>query len=209
MKFFIIYFLLLLSLLFLGLVYWFRYSKKGKGITAELVTTHFLRNLNPTEYKIINDLTLVNGTDTTQIDHIVVSKYGIFVIETKGWFQTLYGSITDYWWKNRKGFEIKNVSNQNFKHLKFIEKVLNNYNIPLISITAFSGYSHLNIEGYRSNTYVVNISKVLGIINSYKQTVLTDIDVEDIYTKLTSFQNNKRKLKKLHLENMKKKENPR
>ena len=35
------------------------------------------------EYIILNDIMLPTQYETTQIDHIVISPYGIFVIETK------------------------------------------------------------------------------------------------------------------------------
>lgn len=44
--------------------------------------------LDKRAYFPLNNITLVTGNGTTQIDHVVVSKYGIFVIETKnidGW----------------------------------------------------------------------------------------------------------------------------
>ena len=39
----------------------------------------------PAEYVALNDLLLPTRYGTTQIDHIVVSPYGIFVIETKNY----------------------------------------------------------------------------------------------------------------------------
>jgi hypothetical protein len=34
-------------------------------------------------YRLVKNVTLPVGRETTQIDHLVVSPYGIFVIETK------------------------------------------------------------------------------------------------------------------------------
>lgn len=39
----------------------------------------------PDEYVIFNDLLFESNGRSTQIDHIVVSPYGVFVIETKGY----------------------------------------------------------------------------------------------------------------------------
>jgi len=39
--------------------------------------------LNKDEYKTIKNVTLPAEGGTTQIDHIIVSQYGVFVIETK------------------------------------------------------------------------------------------------------------------------------
>lgn len=39
----------------------------------------------PDEYTIFNDFLFESNGHSTQIDHIVVSPYGVFVIETKGY----------------------------------------------------------------------------------------------------------------------------
>ena len=39
----------------------------------------------PDEYVLFNDLLFENNGISTQINHIVVSPYGVFVIETKGY----------------------------------------------------------------------------------------------------------------------------
>lgn len=39
----------------------------------------------PNEYVLFNDLLFENNGISTQINHIVVSPYGVFVIETKGY----------------------------------------------------------------------------------------------------------------------------
>jgi hypothetical protein len=44
----------------------------------------------PDEYTIFNDLLFESNGHSTQIDHIVVSPYGVFVIETKGYKGWIY-----------------------------------------------------------------------------------------------------------------------
>ena len=60
-----------------------------KGITGEfLVNTAARLFLAKDEYHLIKDVTLQTDDGTTQTDHIIVSRYGVFVIETKnmkGW----------------------------------------------------------------------------------------------------------------------------
>jgi len=36
-------------------------------------------------YRRVNDVILTSSNGTTQIDHVLVSIYGLFVIETKTW----------------------------------------------------------------------------------------------------------------------------
>lgn len=40
---------------------------------------------------MLNDLVLKDSTGLHQIDHVVVSVYGIYVVETKNYTGTIYG----------------------------------------------------------------------------------------------------------------------
>lgn len=73
------------------------FGKNMKGKFSEELAYRKMLEL-PDEYHIFNDLFLENNGYTTQIDHVVVSPYGVFVIETKGykgWI--LGGENSDYW----------------------------------------------------------------------------------------------------------------
>ena len=60
-----------------------RYNLFSAGDSGEFTVARQLRRL-PDKYRVINDLLLPAGKGhTTQIDHVVVSPFGIFVIETK------------------------------------------------------------------------------------------------------------------------------
>lgn len=54
--------------------------------------------LNKMAFKILHDIHLPIGDKTTQIDFIVVSCWGIFVIEAKTWNASIYGEATDPEW---------------------------------------------------------------------------------------------------------------
>ena len=73
-------------------------QKKKQGEEGERKVNSVLKKFLPDgEYHLIEDVTLPPKEDgdkkSTQIDHVVVSKYGIFVIETKYWSPE---SITRY-----------------------------------------------------------------------------------------------------------------
>lgn len=54
------------------------------GELGESFVAEYLEQL-PDGYYIYNDVVLPTERGTTQIDHVVVSKYGVFVIETKNY----------------------------------------------------------------------------------------------------------------------------
>ena len=64
-----------------------------------------LRKLPKDKYKIINDILLKNSDRMCQIDHIVVSPYGIFVIETKQYNGFIVGGEYDKEWIRYSGKE--------------------------------------------------------------------------------------------------------
>ncbi|WP_428746064.1 nuclease-related domain-containing protein, partial [Sulfurimonas sp.] len=73
----------------LALIILFFKSPFGKGLLGEMLV-NFAANirLDKQKYYLIKNVTLPTEDGTTQIDHIVVSEFGIFVVETKnmkGW----------------------------------------------------------------------------------------------------------------------------
>src|SRR5437868_4579974 len=56
---------------------------------------------------------------TTQIDHVLVSRFGIFVIETKNMGGWIFGTENDAQWTQvlfRKKFRFQNPLRQNYRH---------------------------------------------------------------------------------------------
>ena len=61
-----------------------RYQNSGEALVSKAVRANF----KPPDYHLLNHVTLRVSDGTTQVDHILVSRYGVFVIETKdykGW----------------------------------------------------------------------------------------------------------------------------
>ena len=48
-----------------------------------LVRNEIVKNLPTSSWHLLNNITLKVDDGTTQVDHILVSRYGVFVIETK------------------------------------------------------------------------------------------------------------------------------
>ncbi len=71
-------FFILLALIIIAKSAWF------KGVLGECMVNIAAKIfLNRNEYHLINNATLPAQKGTTQIDHIIVSRYGVFVVETK------------------------------------------------------------------------------------------------------------------------------
>lgn len=190
--------------LFFPILIWLIGTNEGKGNAGERVVSYYLDKLDKSKYFIINDITLKKNGLTTQIDHIVVSCYGIFVIETKNWKGSIYGgSRREYIYQYLGGIKYthQNPFKQNIGHIKFLREVLSNYHdLKFISIVAFGGYSKRKIDGDTS----IKISEILDTIRDYKEEVITENNRDSIYTKLKKLKVEGDKYKEEHIENIKK-----
>lgn len=113
-------------LLILGAIKVFKPFLKGK-IGEFAVAAHVKLYLKG-DYILLNDLTLPDiESGTTQIDHILLSPYGIFVIETKNYKGWIFGTERQKQWTQKiykQSFKFQNPIHQNYKHMKALEKIL-------------------------------------------------------------------------------------
>ena len=133
--------LALLVVLRMFLLWW--NSPKQKGKRGEKLVAGRLRKGLPDEYRILNDiyLPLPDGT-TTQVDHIVVSQYGIFVVETKTYSGWIFGDEKSKEWTQsiyRKKSRFQNPMRQNYKHICALADNLGIDKSYFIGVVAFTG----------------------------------------------------------------------
>lgn len=99
-------------------------SAKVKGRVGEaIVSVGGLKRLDPKVYRVFNDLVLPrpDGKGTTQIDHVVVSDFGIFVIETKNYAGWIFGDENARFWTQTiygKKSRFQNPLHQNALHVR-------------------------------------------------------------------------------------------
>jgi len=114
---------ILLLALALSLLRRFLRSPKMKGRFGEaVVSVGALKRLDPKVYRVFNDLILPrpDGKGTTQIDHVVVSPFGIFVIETKNYAGWIFGDEHSRYWTQTnygKKSRFQNPLHQNALHV--------------------------------------------------------------------------------------------
>ena len=75
----------------IGLFFLLRCLIPSKGKVGEKVVAGKLDHLPKDQYKVLNNVTIPTPKGSSQIDHLVVSIYGIFVIETKNYNGWIYG----------------------------------------------------------------------------------------------------------------------
>ena len=196
--------ILLIIILVVSLfIYLARYnSAKQKGKRGEMRVSAILSKLSD-EYTILNDLVFRTEKGTTQIDHIVVSKYGIFTIETKNYRGEIYGddnrkewtqlivtkvTYEKKWWKTYTYVtknRFYNPVKQSVGHALRIKELLSVFpHVKIVPIVVFTGDAILRYV--ESNNHVVYEKKLLDVIDGYKTTYLTDNDVQAVLAILTS-----------------------
>ena len=100
-------------------------------------------------YHRFRNVTLPTPDGTTQIDHVLVSRFGVFVIETKNMQGWIFGKEHDARWTqsiygHKQAFQ--NPLRQNFKHGKALESVLGVPSETLHSVIAFVGSATLKTK---------------------------------------------------------------
>lgn len=191
---------LIISILVLGLISAIFY-KQIIGWFGEHWTKKALSKLPKTKYKIINNLLLsVNGL-THQIDHVIISQYGIFSIETKQYNGYITGSKYDKNWVRHTGknkYYYINPIRQNYGHCKALAELLNINESNIYNIVCIPSKAKLKIE---HDGELVRYDTIVNKIMSYSEEKIKNVN--ELYDILIENNVKDRKTKKEHIKNIK------
>jgi len=114
-----------------------------KGLLGEWqVKTKSRRKLPADTYHAFHDVTLVDDTGSTQIDHLFVSPYGLFVVETKNYKGWIFGSAHSAQWTQTTGrykHRFQNPLRQNYRHTMALSQLLSIGHEHIHSLIVFTG----------------------------------------------------------------------
>ena len=159
-----------------------------KGNLGELRQEIRLDRLPRENYKTINNILIPNENKTSQIDHLVISNYGIFIIENKNYQGHIYGKQYDKTWTQVMGKSRNTFYNpiaQNYGHIKAIENIIGE-NYKIYSIIVFSDravINKVNIDD-KENIKVINESQLLSTIQSFDTQLLSNEEVRLLFNKV-------------------------
>jgi len=138
----------------------------GKGIWGEFVVNMMAKRcLDKETYHLIKNVTLPTEAGTTQIDHVIVSQYGVFVVETKNMKGWVFGSKNQKDWTQtiyRSNTKFQNPLRQNYKHTKTLALLLGLDHSMLFSLIVFVG------ESTFKNDMPDNVTQGMGYIRYIK-----------------------------------------
>lgn len=150
------------------------FAPNHKGVEGERAVSRQLHRLSKRQYLVLDDLMLENGRRLTQIDHVVVSVYGIFVIETKNYQGMIRGNDRmEQWTQVLQGryYSFRNPFRQNYAHIQALKELLElEDNSFFISIAAFSDEAVLEVDTQQE---LVHFSKVRRTIRRYRRAVFS------------------------------------
>lgn len=149
-----------------------------KGVIGEsLVKFNASLYLDKSIYHGIHNVTLDVEDGTTQIDHIFVSRFGVFVVETKNYKGWIFGGEHQSTWTQKiykKTFKFQNPLRQNYKHLKALEAILEVPTEIMKPVIVFMGDSTFKTEMPSNVTHARGYTRY---ILSLTQPILSDAEV--------------------------------
>ena len=142
------YWWVILFMLAAGLVKLFAPIIKGK-IGEGVVNLAAKLRLDPKIYHLIKDVTIPSKKGTTQIDHIIVSVFGIFVIETKNYKGWIFADAKSPKWMQvnfKQKHRFQNPLRQNYAHLCALSELLTIPKEKLHGVVCFMGDAKFKTE---------------------------------------------------------------
>ena len=178
------------------------------GNAGENAVSSVLKSLPP-EYIVLNNIIIPDQvTDpskryTTQIDHVVVSPYGIFVIETKNFSGWIFGDEKSQQWaqtfKEKEGKLFYNPIKQNWGHIFALSEHLR-INVKLFKpVIVFSNQCKLDVE---TTVPVVYVSELKSLILNYTQKIIPERNVSEIFNRLSSLCLNGEEMENRHVQSI-------
>lgn len=207
-------FLLLSFIIFFTLIIisFMRTFAAGSGVKrdeTEIWVDHELKKrLKAGQYIIFSDLIIPSTSEkirSTQIDHVIVSIYGIFCLETKSHQGSIYGGYKSKYWKQYlggKSFDIYSPIRQNHHHVKSLEYLIRSrIKASIHSYVVFPSAKKIMLNGNRVN---LTLSATVEHILNHTQQVYSFDDVAAISKGLAIVSSPSDLLRKEHIESVKK-----
>lgn len=174
----------------------------------------------PKDCKSLSDLLLPNPKSRTgyaQIDHVVISPYCIFVIETKNYNGEIKGGRTDQQWSVSNRYKMYNPLKQNYGHIKALENLLKDVaTVKYISMISFTMRCRFSIDPELRKiqsdelvVYDVELSefmsrKLINLKMGNPEPPISAAQIQTIYDHLVLANITDAEMRKLHIDKIKK-----
>jgi hypothetical protein len=183
-------------------------TPERKGARGERLVHNALSSvLNEQEYRVLTDLILPVASGTTQIDHLVLSRFGIFVIETKNMSGWIFGGADQQKWtqvQKRSKRRFQNPFRQNYAHVKAVQEILQVDQKALHNLVVFTGTAEP--KTVMPDSVAWGLRDLGKLIALQKKQILSDAQVYAYLKKLRDQAlDNTKAMRNEHLQNLEKK----
>jgi hypothetical protein len=146
------------------------FQNSGEALVSRVLLAHFA----PPNYHLMNHVTLRMADGTTQVDHILVSRFGVFVIETKDYNGWVFANATEATWTHvyfRQRFRVQNPIIQNYRHVRAVQNLLEFLPPHAVkSVVVFSGNAEFKTGAPNG---VITINQLVGYLKQQTETVMS------------------------------------
>jgi hypothetical protein len=146
------------------------FQNDGEVRLCRLAKEHF----HGPDYHLMNHITVQLEDGTTQVDHILVSRFGVFVIETKDYKGWIFANAKHASWTQvlfTKKFKFQNPIFQNLRHGRAVQGILDFLPPEVIkSVVVFTGEAEFKTEVPRG---VFNLSEFVDHIHEQRTEVMS------------------------------------
>ena len=150
-------------------------QNRGEAAVRKLITSNF----KSPNFHLLNNVTIPFQDGTTQIDHILISTKGVFVIEVKHYSGWIFGNEkSDQWMQSiyRVKNRFQNPIHQNYRHVKAIQHLLDFLPKEQIhSIVVFSGSAEFKTPIPNGVFY---LEQLVSHLNSFQDEVISSNRLE-------------------------------
>ncbi len=150
-------------------------QNRGEAAVRKLITSNF----KSPNFHLLNNVTVPFQDGTTQIDHILISTKGVFVIEVKHYSGWIFGNEkSDQWMQSiyRVKNRFQNPIHQNYRHVKAIQHLLDFLPKEQIhSIVVFSGSAEFKTPIPNGVFY---LEQLVSHLNSFQDEVISSNRLE-------------------------------
>ncbi len=184
-------------------IFTFRWTFGEAGVARKLES---LQRKNK-EYHPFNNIILKTLDGTTQIDHILISPYGVFVIETKSFKGWIFGDAHQKRWTqslfgpNRSSikYQFQNPIHQNYKHVKALQDFLGIDPKSIFSLVVFAGHCRFMTEKPEN---VIRLYKLIPYIESHTEIFFNGEKTKDLSQKLSDYVEHTSDNEESHMQNL-------
>lgn len=146
------------------------FQNRGESLVSHAIQAKF----GSSNYHLLNHITLKLKDGTTQVDHILVSRFGVFVIETKDYKGCIFANSQHAQWTQvlfKVKFRFQNPLVQNRLHLKAVGELLDFLPADAIqSLVVFAGEAEFKTD---KPSGVFSIPELLDHLRSCNDEVMT------------------------------------